>query len=85
MKNDLSKSEMTGALISAFGGEENIEGLDACLTRLRVSVKKLENIDTSKIKELGAVAVVVVGQVAQAIFGSKSRQYKEDMQDWMSK
>lgn len=85
MKNDLSSSEMTGALVSAFGGAENIEGVDACLTRLRVSVKNLDNIDNSKVKELGAVAVVIVGQVAQAIFGSKSRQYKDNMQDWISK
>lgn len=85
MKNDLSSSEMTGALVSAFGGAENIEEVDACLTRLRVSVKDLKNIDNGKLKELGAVAIVVVGQVAQAIFGSKSRQYKDNMQDLISK
>ncbi len=31
-------SEMAPALVAAFGGKENITNLDACITRLRVSV-----------------------------------------------
>jgi PTS system glucose-specific IIC component len=34
-----SKDEMSAALVSAFGGKENIASLDACITRLRVGVK----------------------------------------------
>ncbi len=78
-----SDSEMAGELVAAFGGQANITGLDACITRLRVSVADTEQVDQAKLKQLGAAGVVVVAGGVQAIFGTKSDNLKTDMDEWI--
>lgn len=41
---------MAPALIAAFGGKENITNLDACITRLRVSVADVAKVDQAGLK-----------------------------------
>ena len=74
-------SELAGNLIVAFGGHKNIKNLDACITRLRVTVNKPELVDQDRIKALGASGVLVMGQNMQAIFGPSSDNIKTDMQE----
>lgn len=73
------ESGMAGELVSAFGGKNNIEAIDACLTRLRISVKDTENVAQEKLKELGAMGVVVINKNVQAIFGKQSDTLKQEM------
>lgn len=75
-------SELAGELVAAFGGKENITNLDACITRLRVSVASVEAVNQDKLKQLGAAGVVVAGSGVQAIFGTKSDNLKTDMNEW---
>lgn len=74
---------MAGKLVSAFGGKENITNLDACITRLRVSVADVSKVDQTELKNLGARGVVVAGSGVQAIFGTKSDNLKTDMDDYI--
>ncbi|WP_192458660.1 PTS glucose transporter subunit IIBC [Musicola keenii] len=76
-------TEMAAALVSAFGGKENITDLDACITRLRVSVGDVAKVDQVGLKKLGAAGVVVAGSGVQAIFGTKSDNLKTDMDDYI--
>jgi len=78
-----SANEMAAELVAAFGGEANITNLDACITRLRVSVVHTDIVDQAKLKQLGAAGVVVVKGGVQAIFGTKSDNLKTDMDQWM--
>ncbi len=78
-----SGSEMGGDLVAAFGGKANITGLDACITRLRVSVADTAAVDQDKLKQLGAAGVVVVAGGVQAIFGTKSDNLKTEMDEWI--
>ncbi|CAL4321901.1 PTS glucose transporter subunit IIBC [Buchnera aphidicola] len=71
-------------LVSAFGGSNNIDNLDACITRLRVTVKDISKVNQKKIKELGAVGVVISGLGVQAIFGTKSDNLKTAMDDYIN-
>lgn len=41
---------MAPALVAAFGGKENITNLDACITRLRVSVADVSKVDQAGLK-----------------------------------
>ena len=66
-------------LILAFGGKDNIKNLDACITRLRVTVNNPVAVDQDAIKNFGATAVVIVGQNMQAIFGTQSDNIKTEM------
>ena len=58
-------------LIQAFGGEENIINVDACITRLRVSVNNLSIVDSQGLQQ-GALGVIILGQQVHAIFGKQS-------------
>lgn len=76
-------SELAGELVAAFGGKANITNLDACITRLRVSVADTEVVNQDKLKQLGAAGVVVVSGGVQAIFGTKSDNLKTEMDEWI--
>lgn len=70
-------------LIVAFGGKENINNLDACITRLRVGVHAIDKVNQARLKELGASGVMVVGNGLQAIFGPRSENLKTEMEEAM--
>ncbi|MGR5146025.1 PTS glucose transporter subunit IIBC [Photobacterium alginatilyticum] len=76
-------SELAKELVMAFGGKDNITGLDACITRLRVSVASVDKVDQEQLKKLGAAGVVIAGGGVQAIFGTKSDNLKSDMDEWI--
>ncbi|WP_223636121.1 glucose-specific PTS transporter subunit IIBC [Planococcus sp. 4-30] len=68
-------------ILAAMGGQENITHLDACITRLRVSVADKGNVDKNRLKKLGASGVMEVGNNIQAIFGPVSDSLRGQMQD----
>ncbi|HVH28339.1 MAG TPA: PTS glucose transporter subunit IIBC [Vicinamibacterales bacterium] len=70
-------------LVRAFGGRSNIVSLDACITRLRVSLADVTKASPDTLKALGAAGVVVVGDGMQAIFGTRSENLKTEMQDYL--
>ncbi|WP_226666091.1 glucose-specific PTS transporter subunit IIBC [Metabacillus litoralis] len=71
-------------VLESFGGAENIKHLDACITRLRVTVNDSKGVDKNRLKKLGASGVLEVGNNIQAIFGPKSDNLKTQIQDVMS-
>lgn len=71
-------------ILEAMGGQENITNLDACITRLRVSVADVKAVDKKELQKLGAAGVLEVGNNIQAIFGPRSEIIKGQMHDVMS-
>lgn len=78
-----SRSEKSVAILEALGGSSNIDTLDACMSRLRVSVHDIDEVDQLKIKELGASGIFVSGNNLQAIFGTISDQLKSQIENIM--
>ena len=74
-------TDLARNLVEAFGGKDNIKNLDACITRLRITVNRPDDVDQDRIKKLGATAIVVVGQNMQAIFGPQSDNIRTEMQE----
>ncbi|MBD1913382.1 MULTISPECIES: glucose-specific PTS transporter subunit IIBC [unclassified Leptolyngbya] len=74
---------MAGELVRAFGGRNNIAVLDACITRLRVTVEDKAKVNKGKLKALGATGVLEVGNSVQAIFGPRSENLKTDMSEYL--
>jgi len=70
-------------LVRAFGGRSNIVNLDACITRLRVTLGDVTKASPEKLKALGAAGVVMVGDGVQAIFGTQSENLKTEMQEYL--
>ncbi|MGG1680078.1 glucose-specific PTS transporter subunit IIBC [Neobacillus sp. NRS-1170] len=74
-------SDLAANILDAMGGQGNIAHLDACITRLRVSVNDIKNVDKDELKRLGAAGVLEVGNNIQAIFGPRSETIKGQMKD----
>lgn len=73
--------QITG-IIEALGGKDNITDVDACMTRLRVTVKDPEVVkDEAAWKRLGALGLVKKGTGIQAIYGPKADVLKSDIND----
>jgi PTS system glucose-specific IIC component len=72
-------------VVGALGGRDNIEGLDACITRLRVQLKDASRADAPRLKALGAAGVVVVGQGVQAVFGTRSENLKTEIAEYLGR
>ena len=69
-------------IINLLGGRANIVDVDACMTRLRVTVKDAEKVgDAEQWKAEGAMGLVMKGQGVQAIYGPKADVLKSDIQD----
>ncbi|WP_148130258.1 PTS transporter subunit IIBC [Streptococcus sp. HMSC061D10] len=69
-------------IINLLGGRANIVDVDACMTRLRVTVKDAEKVGTEvQWKAEGAMGLVMKGQGVQAIYGPKADVLKSDIQD----
>ena len=81
---DVIADDFAKELVLAFGGKSNINGLDACITRLRVEVADIGKANPDKLKAMGAAGVVVVGNNMQAIFGPKSDNLKTDMEEYLA-
>ncbi|WP_172935060.1 PTS transporter subunit IIBC [Streptococcus sp. 2106] len=69
-------------IINLLGGRANIVDVDACMTRLRVTVKDADKVgNTEQWKAEGAMGLVMKGQGVQAIYGPKADVLKSDIQD----
>ncbi|MBQ1769470.1 MAG: PTS transporter subunit EIIC [Turicibacter sp.] len=73
--------EKAPLVLEALGGAENIENLDACITRLRVEVADTSKVDKDRLKTLGAAGVMEVKGGVQAIFGGNSNTLKNHILD----
>ena len=77
-----SASSQVINIINLLGGRANIVDVDACMTRLRITVKDAEKVGTEEQwKAEGAMGLVMKGQGVQAIYGPKADVLKSDIQD----
>lgn len=69
-------------IINLLGGRDNIEDVDACMTRLRVTVKDVAHVGSeAEWKRVGAMGLIVKGTGVQAVYGPKADVLKSDIQD----
>lgn len=77
-----SNDEQAVKIIDLLGGEENIDEIDACMTRLRVTVKDSKKVsDIIEWKRTGALGLIVKNNGVQAIYGPKADVLKSTIQD----
>lgn len=77
-----SGNEKAERIIALLGGRENIELVDACMTRLRVTVKDLDKVaDLAAWKAEGAMGLVKKDRGIQAVYGPKADVLKSDIND----
>ncbi|MBE6044855.1 MAG: PTS glucose transporter subunit IIA [Clostridium thermopalmarium] len=72
-------AEKAAKVLEAIGGKDNIQVLDACITRLRLTLKDPSKVDQAKLKALGAAGVLFAGNNVQAIFGTEAERIKDNI------
>lgn len=71
---------LSRSYIGAIGGSDNLTGIDACITRLRLTVKDSSKVLDASCKRLGASGVVKLNkQTVQVIVGSKAEAIADGM------
>ena len=75
-------NQLAYEIIRMLGGRENILDVDACMTRLRITVKNAGEVAGEKDwKTNGAIGIIVKDQGVQAIYGPKADVLKSNIQD----
>ncbi|NJE63838.1 PTS glucose/maltose transporter subunit IIBCA [Enterococcus durans] len=69
-------------IIHLLGGKENIKDVDACMTRLRVSVEDPGKVGSEEEwKRAGAMGLIIKDKGVQAVYGPKADVLKSDIED----
>ncbi len=86
-----NRKELARQYLKALGGHDNLNSIDACITRLRLSVKDRGIVDEAQLKALGAAGVVklgennlqvILGPLAEIIAGEmKNISASDDLKD----
>lgn len=78
----VKEGSLATAVIELLGGKDNIADVDACMTRLRVTVKDLDIVaKEAEWKKNGALGLIVKDKGVQAVYGPKADVLKSDIQD----
>lgn len=81
-QKSLSKNTQAERIINLLGGRENIINVDACMTRLRVTVKDSQKVaEIEKWKTEGALGLIKKDNGIQAVYGPKADVLKSDIND----
>ncbi|MEK3734706.1 MULTISPECIES: N-acetylglucosamine-specific PTS transporter subunit IIBC [Paenibacillus] len=75
-----STDSRAAKILTHIGGADNIESVDACITRLRLVVKDDQVVNDAALKQLGASGVMRLGKGAvQVVFGPQSESIKDEI------
>lgn len=81
-ENNSVKNKQVYRIISLLGEKENIVDVDACMTRLRVTVKDVEKVaDLEAWKKEGALGMMKKDNGIQVVYGPKADVLKSDILD----
>ncbi|CAL4323167.1 PTS system glucose-specific EIICB component [Buchnera aphidicola (Eriosoma lanigerum)] len=78
-----NNNEIALDLIHILGGKNNISNLDACITRIRITVININKVSQSELKTIGASGVIISGKGIQIVLGTKSDNIKSIMEKYM--
>jgi PTS system maltose and glucose-specific IIC component len=82
LKHSDSGDFNTVAILNALGGEDNIEDLDNCVTRLRLVVNDAGKIDETALKEHGAIGVMKLdNHNVQVVIGTRVGTLKSQLEN----
>ena len=70
-------------ILDGLGGKDNIENLDCCATRLRVTVKNPDTVSEIVLKQSGAAGVIKKGNGVQVIYGPQVSVIKSELEDYI--
>ena len=85
-ENKNEENTQAHRIINLLGGRENIKDVDACMTRLRVTVKDINKVaNEADWKKEGALGLMKKDNGVQAVYGPKADVIKCDILDVLDK
>lgn len=73
-------ANMAAQIYQGLGGKENITAIDNCITRLRIEVKDMNNVNQDTIKATGVPGINIVGEHSiQVIVGTQVQFVADEM------
>ncbi|MGY3778036.1 PTS transporter subunit EIIC [Isobaculum melis] len=85
VKNEKADTSNVSALIvEGLGGKDNIEDVDCCATRLRITVKDSEAVVEAHLTQSGAKGIIRKGNGVQVIYGPQVTIVKSNLEDYLS-
>lgn len=78
-----TESSISELITKGLGGKENINNVDCCATRLRITVKDSSLVDEDTLKSTGAKGVIHKGQGIQVVYGPHVTVIKSDLEDYL--
>lgn len=76
-------TNISAMILEGLGGVENIQDLDCCATRLRVTVKDSAKVVDSLLKKSGASGIIKKGAGVQIIYGPRVTVIKSELEDYI--
>ncbi len=73
----------SSVILRGLGGKDNIVNLDACATRLRVTVKDSALVTDAVLKSSGAAGVIRRGNGIQVVYGPQVSVIKSELEEYM--
>ena len=70
-------------IIEGLGGRDNIEVVDNCYTRLRVTVKDVAQINEPQLKATGAKGIIKQGNNVQVVYGLHVKKMREAVETFL--
>ena len=77
----LTDAEQIEKIFAGLGGRKNIEELDNCITRLRITVKDAALVNEKILKESGAQGVIASGVGVQIVYGTGANIIKNKLEE----
>lgn len=82
-KEQENRVDTSQVIANALGGKANIEDVDCCATRLRITVKREELVNDAVLKTTGAHGVIKSGKGIQVVYGPKVNIIKVNLEDYL--
>lgn len=79
-----NKDELSAVITEGLGGKDNISDVDACATRLRVTVFDSNKVKENVLKSTGASGIVKKGNGVQVIYGPRVTVIKSNLDDYLA-
>jgi len=73
------RSARVELLADNLGGLDNLVSIDACITRLRLTIKDRSLVQDKALTDMGAAGVVGKGTAIQVVFGAEADIFKTEL------
>ena len=82
---ELKDSSLGRPILIALGGQANIVNVDACMTRLRLTLNNIELVDELALKNLGAAGTSRIGSdYLQVVMGPRAQDIADELRAMIS-